>query len=424
MSGVWTLREAQEGYSAQQWPQFYDPYYLNVVLVLDFEGSFADQSVNAYTVTANSGASISSGTSAIGTRSGLFVSSSSQYASVSGGLASIGLSPLIFGTNNFCLEAWVYPTSYTRSSQSVRDFDSDYFLISNDNGGLFISNSDSARFGGAQFYNNQSGTVSVAGANNAVPVNAWTHIAYAREGSTGRLFVNGVQVATGTDATDYSSAHSLIGGRTFNNDSRYFNGYLDGVRITKGVARYTRSFTPPRVLLRTDSAASSMLRTATLTSGGGSNSWRWQTNGFFEATQNSGGQFIVGKYEGTQGNSGWRTTWSVSPKPPSVASAVLTIPADGRYGTPFAVVVKGANLDNASGGLTGSSATTSSVNSTSTGDLVADVTAIVNEIISRPGWVSGNSLVFYLLGDNALSNGDNNSWRQYSDTAGSLTITW
>ncbi|NBZ97033.1 MAG: LamG domain-containing protein, partial [Proteobacteria bacterium] len=247
MSGIWTLREAQEGHSAQQWPPFYDPFLSSVSLAVNFEGSFSDQSANAYTVTANGGASISSATSAIGTRSGLFVSSSSQYASVSGGLID-GLNPLIFGTSNFCLEAWVYPTSYTRSSQSVSDVNFDYFFISNSNGGLHITNSHNARFGAAAFFNNQSTTVSLSGANNAVPVNAWTHIAYAREGSTGRLFVNGVQVATTTDSTNYSSAHSLVGGRGFAADTRYFNGYLDGVRITKGAARYTSSFTPPRVL--------------------------------------------------------------------------------------------------------------------------------------------------------------------------------
>jgi Fibronectin type III domain len=166
------------------------------------------------------------------------------------------------------------------------------------------------------------------------------------------------------------------------------------------------------------------VNSVTLTSGGGNNSWRWQNNGFFDATPNSGGQYIVGKYEGVQGNGGWRTTWTVATKPTSVSSAVLTIPTEARNGTAFAVLIKGANLDNASGGLTGSSTTTASANSTSTGDFVADVTAIVNEIIGRSGWVSGNSLVFYLLGDNALSNGIDNSWRQTSDTAGSLTITW
>lgn len=213
-------------------------------------------------------------------------------------------------------------------------------------------------------------------------------------------------VSDGTSTSTSATVTSLVNG-----DSYAFR--VAGVNAvgTGPFSAATASVTP---------AAQSV----TLTSGGGYNSWRWQSNGYFDATPFSGGQYIVGKYEGVQGNGGWRTTWAVPTKPASVLSAVLTIPTELRNGTPFAVLIKGANLDNAGGGLTGSSTTTASANSTSTGDLVADVTGIVNEIISRSGWVSGNSLVFYLLGDNALSNGSDNSWRQTSDTVGSLTINW
>lgn len=247
MPGVWTLREAQEGHTAQQWPPFYDPFLSSVSLAMNFEGSFSDQSANAYTITTPSGASISSSVSAIGTRSGLFSSADQHYANVSDGVVD-GLTPLTFGTSNFCLEAWVYPTSYTRSSETVSNVDFDYFFINNNNGGLYITNSHNARFGAAAFFNNQSTIVSATGTNNSVPLNAWTHIAYSRSGTTGRLFVNGVQVSSVTDATNYSSAYTLIGGRGFGVNNRYFNGHLDGVRITKGQARYTSSFTPFRTL--------------------------------------------------------------------------------------------------------------------------------------------------------------------------------
>lgn len=247
MPGVWTLREVQQQITAQQWPPFYDPFLSSVSLALNFEGSFSDQSANAYTITAQGGASISSSVSAVGTRSALFVSSSSQYASVSNGIVD-GLTPLTFGTSDFCLETWVYPTSYTRSSETVSNVDFDYFVIGNGNGGLFLTNSHNARFGAAAFFCNQSTIVSLSGANNSVPINSWTHLAYSRATSTGRLFVNGQQVATVTDATNYSSPFTLIGGRGFSIDTRYFNGYLDGVRITKGNARYVSTFTPYRTL--------------------------------------------------------------------------------------------------------------------------------------------------------------------------------
>ena len=165
-------------------------------------------------------------------------------------------------------------------------------------------------------------------------------------------------------------------------------------------------------------------QTTTLTSGGGNNSWRWQADGYVDATASSGSQFIVGNVDGyTAASSGWRTTWSVSPKPSSVASATLTFPTGSVAGAAFSIVIRGCAADNAGTLLTGGSQTSASVSVTrpSSGNLVADVTSIVNEIIGRSGWVSGNSLVFYLLPSGPGADCD---WRMTSDTAGSLTITW
>ena len=60
-----------------------------------------------------------------------------------------------------------------------------------------------------------------------------------------RLFLNGVQ--QGSNATVSSIT---VGGMNFtigdwSNGGRPFNGYIQDVRITKGVARYTANFTPP-----------------------------------------------------------------------------------------------------------------------------------------------------------------------------------
>jgi len=165
-------------------------------------------------------------------------------------------------------------------------------------------------------------------------------------------------------------------------------------------------------------------QTTTLTSGGGSNSWRWQADGYVDATASSGSQFIIGNVDGsTAAYSGWRTTWSVSPKPASVASATLTFPTGSVAGAAFSIVIRGCAADNAGTLLTGDSQTSASVSVTrpSSGNLVADVTSIVNQIIGRAGWVSGNSLVFYLL---PSGQGADCDWRMTSDTAGMLSITW
>jgi hypothetical protein len=89
----------------------------------------------------------------------------------------------------------------------------------------------------------------------------------------------------------------------------------------------------------------------------------------------------------------------------------------------LASLLKAQSLDNAEQGLRGSSQTTASATASapSSGDLVLDVTSVVAEIVGRAGWVSGNAIVIYLLGNNAAND---NSWRQNSDTAGSLSITF
>ena len=74
--------------------------------------------------------------------------------------------------------------------------------------------------------------------------NTWYHIAVTRSGSDVKLFVNGVQEgSTRTYSTNTSgSAVSYIGGFPA---AHSIEGYIDDLRITKGVARYTANFTPP-----------------------------------------------------------------------------------------------------------------------------------------------------------------------------------
>jgi len=108
---------------------------------------------------------------------------------------------------------------------------------------------------GSNFYiNNNSGTVYVGDASVDIiavsppSTGVWTHIAVTKSGSTVRLFYDGTQVGSSTTALSTAITTSMIvGGRPSSSIST--NGYIDDLRITKGYARYTATFTPPTAAL-------------------------------------------------------------------------------------------------------------------------------------------------------------------------------
>lgn len=81
--------------------------------------------------------------------------------------------------------------------------------------------------------------------SSAIPPNVVTHVAASRTGGVVRLFIAGALVGTFTDTTSYgTSGQGLMLGANSTWDW-YLVGLLGPVRITKGVGRYSASFTPP-----------------------------------------------------------------------------------------------------------------------------------------------------------------------------------
>jgi hypothetical protein len=100
--------------------------------------------------------------------------------------------------------------------------------------------------GDIAFYASDGTTYQISGLGGGTVNNStWNHIAVTRSGSAFYMFINGVQTgSTGSWAGAISStARPLYVG--YNTSSAYYNGYIDDLRITKGVARYTSTFTPP-----------------------------------------------------------------------------------------------------------------------------------------------------------------------------------
>ena len=85
--------------------------------------------------------------------------------------------------------------------------------------------------------------------NITLSVNTWYHIALVRNGTTFEFFQNGTSIGTGTDDstlfdTNFTAVYiGYFGGG--GGITRYFNGWMDEFRASKGIARWTANFTPP-----------------------------------------------------------------------------------------------------------------------------------------------------------------------------------
>lgn len=96
-------------------------------------------------------------------------------------------------------------------------------------------------------YRTSGGSNSSVQANWTPSTGTWYHVAVVRTGNVVKFFVNGTQV--GSDAafnvTLNNSPSSLSIGDYSDGGVSSHDGWLDEIRISKGVARWTANFTPP-----------------------------------------------------------------------------------------------------------------------------------------------------------------------------------
>jgi hypothetical protein len=144
-----------------------------------------------------------------------------------------------FGTGDFTIEAWAYKS--TASQQVFIDTRTASTEVS-----VYV---ESNAAGNLRLFVN--GVYQLT-SSNAMSTTTWQHIAISRTGGITRFFINGV-VSTNiyTDTNDYGSTKPANIGASWTGGTAW-NGYLDDIRITKGVGRYETSFVPPTVALKND----------------------------------------------------------------------------------------------------------------------------------------------------------------------------
>ena len=224
-----------------------DVHFPKTELLLPFDGtngstSTTDSSNRNNSITFNGNAQISTAQSKFG-GSSLLLDGAGDYLQVA------NQDYFDFGSNDFTIECWFYfDSSSSETYNTLLDMGNGsaagsgpYWTgVKSDSGTytLFVQ-MDSTAGGDWDLINNVAITT--------VSASTWHHFAISREGSNFKVFLDGTSVLTTTNSNALRDENSAlqIGARGQNTASHYFKGYIDDVRITNGVGRYTSNFTAP-----------------------------------------------------------------------------------------------------------------------------------------------------------------------------------
>ena len=224
-----------------------DAHFSKVKLLLPLNGSnsatsTSDSSDEGNSITFNGNAQISTAQSKFG-GSSLLLDGAGDYLQVA------NQDYFDFGSNDFTIECWFY-----FDSSSSETFNT---LLDMGNGGgagsgpfwTAVKKDGGTYYIGAALDSTAGGDWDVLEnfAMATLSASTWHHFAVSREGSNFKVFLNGTSVATATSSSAMRDENSAlqIGARGQNTASHYFKGYIDDVRITNGLARYTSNFTAP-----------------------------------------------------------------------------------------------------------------------------------------------------------------------------------
>jgi hypothetical protein len=170
---------------------------------------------------------------------------SSMYFDGAGDYLTAANSALFdFGASDFTIEMWVYPTAVGQSSLTL------LYCKPNGSGYSGIAIGQAISGYGAVIYASSTGTTwNLASGVSAgtMTANAWNHVAVCRYGTNLYGFVNGILGSTTSVSTTalVSTTTQVSIGSSLGTANTYLTGYIDDLRITKGIARYTSNFTPP-----------------------------------------------------------------------------------------------------------------------------------------------------------------------------------
>ena len=195
----------------------------------DASTTFTDSSSQAHSVTAQGNAQVDTAQQKFGTGSALF-DGTGDYLSIPDS------NSWNLGTGDFTIEMFFRINAKVASGAI---FESGLATID----GIRISPTDGV----------DRWEIIINGASQVIAQvlndNQWYHMALTRSSGTCRLFVDGTQVGSSfsntADVTSGTTGVSIGANSVDLGPSLFFNGWLDEIRVSKGIARYTANFTAP-----------------------------------------------------------------------------------------------------------------------------------------------------------------------------------
>lgn len=142
----------------------------------------------------------------------------------------------ILGNNDWTLDAWFNSNSFAGQQG----------IVSKDTWGtsfdwcIAITNTTTITLA------TNKGTQTLIVTVPTMSTDVWYHVAIVRYSGTNTIYLNGIDYGSNAmSITNISQTQITVGCLSWNNPNDFFNGYIDELRISKGIARWIENFTPP-----------------------------------------------------------------------------------------------------------------------------------------------------------------------------------
>ncbi len=208
-----------------------DVYFPQTKLLLPFDGAngattTSDLSNTNASVTFSSGDEIRTAQSKFG-NSSLYVADNVTISSSDG---------FNMGTGEFTIEGWWYFTSFSNGFGLYDQWSG------SSSGNSQIWHSPAAAGKIKWYYSGGS----IFTSNTTMSTGQWYHVAFVRESGTLKMYFNGtVDSSTQSFSGQYGKTDTVYLGDQHAGGGGAPQYYVDDLRVTKGLARYTGNFTPP-----------------------------------------------------------------------------------------------------------------------------------------------------------------------------------